>query len=110
VKIRTLNTRMLSHHITHRPVIFGLLWQTFGAAISLPLYYALHLSWLLHAPQEAASVVDPRGARVIPMGYLLGALFPAVMGMLPTWTGAASSRVAAGNHQRILAAWQPDPL
>ncbi|KKK22257.1 hypothetical protein AOCH_006641 [Aspergillus ochraceoroseus] len=93
-----------------RPVIFGLLWQGFGAAISLPLYYALHLSWLLKAPQRATSTVDPRGARVIPMGYLLGAFFPAVLGMLPTWTGAASSRLAAGNHQRILAAWQPDPL
>ena len=110
VKICTINIRMLSHHITRRPVIFGLLWQMFGAAISLPLYHALHISWLLDAPQDATSVVDPCGARSIIMGYLFGALFPAAIGMLPTWTGAASSPLAAGNHQRILAVWQPDPL
>ncbi|GFF55468.1 levodione reductase [Aspergillus lentulus] len=91
-----------------QPVVFGLLWQGFGAAISLPLYYALHLSWLLRAPQAATSAVDPRGARVVHAGFLLGAFFPAVLGMLPTWTGAAAR--SASDHQRILAAWQPDPL
>lgn len=74
----------------------------------MPLYYALHLSWLLTAPRAATSAVDLRGARVIPFGFLLGAFLPAVIGMLPTWTGAAAR--SAGDHQRILAAWQPDPL
>ncbi|KAI9370401.1 hypothetical protein BJX61DRAFT_535657 [Aspergillus egyptiacus] len=91
-----------------QPMIFGLLWQAFGAAISLPLYYALHLSWLLQARTAATSSVDPQGARVMPIGFLLGAFLPAVIGMMPTWTGAASR--SAVEHQGVLAAWQPDPL
>ncbi|KGO64468.1 hypothetical protein PITC_023150 [Penicillium italicum] len=89
-----------------QPVIFGLLWQAFGAAISLPLYYALHVEWLLQAP--ATDEVRIRGAVVIPIGFLLGAVVPAVIGMLPTWTGTASR--SAIEHQYILALWQLDPL
>ncbi|KAJ5958026.1 uncharacterized protein N7479_005176 [Penicillium vulpinum] len=89
-----------------QPVIFGFLWQAFGAAISLPLYYALHVEWLLQA--RATGEVRIRGAVVIPIGFLLGAVVPVVIGMLPTWTGAASR--SAIEHQYILAVWQLDPM
>ena len=38
----------------------------------------------------------------------MGALLPAVIGMLPTWLGP--TRRSPQYQQNILAAWQPDPL
>jgi hypothetical protein len=53
-------------------------------------------------------VVAVRNARAIPFSFLLGAICPAVVGMLPTWLGPAHR--SARQHQIVLAAWQPDPL
>ncbi|KAI1136385.1 hypothetical protein F5Y05DRAFT_391157 [Hypoxylon sp. FL0543] len=89
-----------------KPIVFGILWQCFGAAISLPLYYALHVSW---ANQSKVFRVDkPDMARAIPFGFLLGAVAPAIIGMAPTWNGPESR--TAEEHQNILFAWQPDPI
>ncbi|KAF2710674.1 hypothetical protein K504DRAFT_475648 [Pleomassaria siparia CBS 279.74] len=90
------------------PVVFGILWQCFGVAISLPLYYSIHLPWALGANHAMPSVEAVRNARAIPASFLLGAICPAVVGMLPTWLGPA--RRTSRQHQIVLAAWQPDPL
>lgn len=87
-------------------MIFGMLWQCFGAAISLPLYYAQHLDWVSQA--RITQVVDLGQARALPLSFILGALIPAVVGMAPTWLGPNVRSAEA--HQTILAAWQPDPL
>lgn len=44
-------------------------------------------------------------ARAIPISFAIGALLPAVIGMLPTWFDRS-----ARSHQKILAVWQPDPV
>lgn len=88
------------------PVVFGLVWQCFGAAISLPLYYAIHLQWFMRS--KTTPVSDLNTARAIPASFVLGAIAPVVVGMLPTWLGPRSR--AAIHHQDILAAWQPDPV
>jgi hypothetical protein len=87
-------------------VLFGLLWQALGAAISLPLYYSIHVLSLQKT--QHTQVLDVRVARAIPMSFLLGAVLPAVIGMMPTWLGRQSR--SDTSHQIILAAWQPDPL
>ncbi|OTA96531.1 hypothetical protein M434DRAFT_373589 [Hypoxylon sp. CO27-5] len=89
-----------------KPIVFGILWQCFGAAISLPLYYALHVSWANQSKIFRATNVDL--VRAIPFGFLLGAVVPAIIGMAPTWNGPESR--TAEMHQNILFAWQPDPI
>ena len=44
-------------------------------------------------------------ARALPVSFALGAILPAVIGMLPTWYPRPDVV-----HQNILAAWQPDPV
>ena len=83
------------------------MWQAFGAAIALPLYFAEHLYWLDHS-SVAPQVVDELAAQAIPFSFPMGALVPAVVGMLPIWLGPG--RRSTQHHQDILAAWQPDPL
>ena len=80
------------------------MWQAFGAAIALPLFFRQHLKWCddIHKPLPAA---DLRAARVLPISFSLGALLPAVIGLLPTWYPRSDQL-----HQQILAAWQPDPV
>ncbi|KAI0836870.1 hypothetical protein F5Y06DRAFT_272474 [Hypoxylon sp. FL0890] len=89
-----------------KPMVFGILWQCFGAAISLPLYYALHVSWANQSKIFRAADADL--TRAIPFGFLLGAVAPAIIGMAPTWNGPESR--TAEMHQNILFAWQPDPI
>ncbi|KAI0114569.1 hypothetical protein F4776DRAFT_638043 [Hypoxylon sp. NC0597] len=89
-----------------KPIVFGILWQCFGAAISLPLYYALHVSWANQSKTFRSTNADL--ARAIPFGFLLGAIVPAIIGMAPTWNGPESRN--AETHQNILFAWQPDPI
>ncbi|KAI1768082.1 hypothetical protein GGR53DRAFT_462835 [Hypoxylon sp. FL1150] len=91
-----------------RPVVFGLLWQCFGGAISLPLYYANHLCWVSQSNAEIARVSNPYRAMALPFSFLFGAVLPTVIGMAPTWLGPYSRSSAI--HQTILAAWQPDPV
>lgn len=91
-----------------RPVIFGALWQCFGAAISLPIYFAKHLQWLSSAGVTQPRVRSSGEAKAVPFSFLLGAVLPTVVGMAPTWLGYGHR--AAESHQSILAAWQPDPL
>ncbi|KAI0169554.1 hypothetical protein GGR52DRAFT_472431 [Hypoxylon sp. FL1284] len=91
-----------------RPVVFGLLWQCFGGAISLPLYYANHICWTSQARSDIARVSDARRVMALPFSFLLGAVVPTVVGMAPTWLGPYSRLPAT--HQAVLAAWQPDPI
>ncbi|KAI2609239.1 hypothetical protein GGR54DRAFT_651825 [Hypoxylon sp. NC1633] len=91
-----------------RPMVFGLLWQCFGAAISLPLYYAIHLPWVSQTDARIMRVVDSNQAAAIPFAFLFGAVTPFLIGMAPTWLGPSSR--SAAKHQIILAAWQPDPV
>ncbi|KAH8596285.1 hypothetical protein B0O99DRAFT_661067 [Bisporella sp. PMI_857] len=86
------------------PIIWGLTWQAFGAAIALPLFFRHHLKWLDDTPD----MLLPMGlasARALPASFTLGALLPAVVGMLPTWYPRPDTL-----HQNILAVWQPDPV
>lgn len=89
-----------------RPMVFGILWQCFGAAISLPLYYALHLEWVSHTKIMRATNLDK--ARSIPVAFILGAIVPWLVGMAPTWLGPNVRDAEA--HQTILFFWQPDPV
>jgi hypothetical protein len=53
-------------------------------------------------------VTDVGKARAIFISYVIGALSPAVIGMLPTWLGPAYR--SADTHQLILGWWQLDPI
>jgi hypothetical protein len=89
-----------------RPIVFGLLWQCFGGAISLPLYYAYHILWAdTHNVRPAQ---DAAMAQALPFSFLVGAILPAIIGMAPTWNGHDSRSSSA--HQTVLAYWQPDPV
>ncbi|KAF2137745.1 uncharacterized protein K452DRAFT_329092 [Aplosporella prunicola CBS 121167] len=86
------------------PIIWALLWQAFGAAIALPLFFRKHLEWCKsNAKPLPASELRP--SQALPFSFALGALLPAVIGMLPTWYPRPDQL-----HQQILAAWQPDPI
>lgn len=91
-----------------RPIVFGLLWQCFGAAISLPLYYANHIYWISQSKAGIARVANPHRAIALPFSFLFGAVLPALIGMAPSWLGPHSR--SSATHQAILAAWQPDPI
>lgn len=80
------------------------MWQAIGGAIAWPLYFFFHLIWIESQPPQIQPVPLP-SARAIPLSFLAGAIFPAVLGMLPTWV-VRSPRA----HQVILAAWQLDPV
>ncbi|KAJ5918462.1 hypothetical protein N7466_010454 [Penicillium verhagenii] len=88
-----------------RPILWGLLWQAAGAAISLPLFYYHHLKWISNVGAHKVGAPDSTSADVLSLSFLLGAVAPAVIGMLPTWGPREDIR-----HQKILAAWQPDPV
>ncbi|KAL0929728.1 uncharacterized protein CTRU02_215371 [Colletotrichum truncatum] len=93
-------------YLVSRPIIFGILWQCFGAAIALPLYFAAHLPWAMNG--RAARVRDVAQAAAVPWSFSIGAILPAVVGMGTTWLGADSRTDAT--HQLILGLWQPDPV
>lgn len=80
------------------------MWQAFGGAIALPLYYYHHLRWV-SVTADRLHTTDLASARALPLSFFLGALLPAIVGMLPTWY-PRSDEV----HQIVLAAWQPDPV
>lgn len=106
-------------------MIFGLLWQAFGAAISLPFYYSAHLRALFQSSGDQ-DVVGPNPARgdnqgfraskaahlakakALPFAFILGAIVPTLIGMAPTWSGHHNRDPSL--HQSILFAWQPDPV
>ncbi|KAI1153715.1 hypothetical protein F4825DRAFT_242774 [Nemania diffusa] len=92
--------------LVQRPLIFGILWQCFGAAIALPLYFALHLP--LATSRSAVCVHDSDQAFAITSSFLLGAILPALAGMGAPWSGAPGRTALA--HQLILGIWQPDPI
>lgn len=84
-----------------------MIWQIFGAAISLPLYFARHLDWLNNTSVQPQAVSEAT-SQALPFSFAFGAIVPAIIGMLPAWIEPSirSSR----RQQNILAAWQPDPL
>ncbi|KAL7625334.1 hypothetical protein AAE478_004550 [Parahypoxylon ruwenzoriense] len=91
-----------------RPMAFGLLWQCFGGAISLPLFYATHLRWTSQPKTDIVRVANIDKAVALPFAFLFGAVVPTLIGMAPTWNGPHSRSPEI--HQMILAAWQPDPV
>ncbi|KAL4942552.1 hypothetical protein BDV06DRAFT_235395 [Aspergillus oleicola] len=93
-----------------RPIVWGLMWQAVGGAIAWPLYFFVHLLWTESQPHQIQlQPVSLPAARALPLSFLTGAILPAVIGMLPTWTGATTTRSPRA-HQFILAAWQLDPI
>ncbi|KAI3326288.1 hypothetical protein HD806DRAFT_520913 [Xylariaceae sp. AK1471] len=88
------------------PLFFATLWQVLGGAISLPLYYAYHILWVDSA--EILRVRDQNVAEALPFSFLLGAIFPAILGCAPTWDGPGSRSPEV--HQNYLAFFQVDPL
>ncbi|KAI8625676.1 hypothetical protein F5Y19DRAFT_449187 [Xylariaceae sp. FL1651] len=88
------------------PLFFTVLWQCAGGAISLPLYYAYHVLWVDSA--EILRVRDQDAAEALPFSFLLGAIFPAILGCAPTWDGPGLRSPEA--HQNYLAFFQLDPL
>ncbi|KAJ5798324.1 uncharacterized protein N7503_007620 [Penicillium pulvis] len=88
-----------------RPILWGLLWQAAGAAISLPLFYYHHLKWISNVGVHKVGAPHSTSADALSLSFLLGAVAPAVIGMLPTWGPREPIR-----HQKILAAWQLDPV
>ena len=86
------------------PIIWGLLWQAFGGAVALPLYYHYHLRWV-DATCDRLRPTGLASARALPFSFSLGALLPAIIGMLPTWYPRSHEL-----HQSVLAVWQPDPI
>ncbi|KAI4201019.1 MAG: hypothetical protein LQ346_002261 [Caloplaca aetnensis] len=87
------------------PILWASLWQAFGAAIALPLYYYHHLAWVAKSASRPLGQVPSTAAYAIPFSFGIGAVLPAVIGMLPMWV--ERSTIA---HQNILAVWQLDPL
>ena len=88
-------------------MLWGLIWQVFGAAISLPLYFAAHLDWLDKTSAQPQAV-SGASAQAVPFSFALGAIIPAISGMLPTWIEPSAR--SPGKQQNFLAVWQPDPL
>lgn len=84
-----------------------MIWQAFGAAISLPLYFARHLDWLNQTSVQPQAVSEA-SSQAVPFSFALGAIVPAVIGLLPAWIDPSTR--STERHQNILAAWQPDPL
>ncbi|GAP83081.1 putative flavin-containing monooxygenase 1 [Rosellinia necatrix] len=94
------------HWAVATPLFFVTLSQLLGGAISLPFYYAYHILWADGA--EILRVQDQAAARALPFSFLLGAIFPAILGSAPTWNGAESRSPEV--HQKYLAFFQVDPL
>jgi len=88
-------------------VIWATIWQAFGAAISLPLYFARHLDWLNQTSVQPQAVSEA-SSQALPFSFALGAIIPAIIGMLPAWIEPSTR--SSRTQQIILAAWQPDPL
>ncbi|KAF7590330.1 hypothetical protein BBP40_002980 [Aspergillus hancockii] len=86
------------------PVFWGLLWQALGGAVAWPLYFFYHLRWL-KTRQGPLRPLPLASARALPFSFLVGAVIPAVIGMLPTWFPRLPHV-----QQTVLAAWQPDPV
>ncbi|KAJ1337156.1 hypothetical protein MN608_00006 [Microdochium nivale] len=103
------NRRTEKPQAVANPIIWGLLWQCFGGAIALPLYFYNHLHWLGHSQKTRESSVlattTAASAAAIPISFIIGAVVPAIIGMLPTWLPRAPQA-----HQLVLAFWQPDPV
>lgn len=81
------------------------MWQAFGAAIALPLYYYHHLAWFAKSASQPLRQVPLTAACAIPFSFGFGAVLPAVIGMLPLWVDRSPI-----THENILAVWQLDPL
>ncbi|KAH8598661.1 hypothetical protein B0O99DRAFT_650379 [Bisporella sp. PMI_857] len=87
------------------PIIWVVLWQIFGAAILLPLYFSRHLQWLSEQP-DALAGSRIASSKALPISFISGAVLPTVIAtMWPSW-GLFDSL----GHQKILAVWQLTPV
>ncbi|KAF7915870.1 uncharacterized protein EAE98_010950 [Botrytis deweyae] len=93
-------------HTLGNPIVWGILWQIFGGAVLLPIYYSRHLQWASEQPDVLAPS-DVSSSRAIPVSFIIGVVLPTIMAMLPTWSHTSLDPVA---HQKILAIWQLTPL
>ncbi|KAI0384273.1 hypothetical protein F5Y04DRAFT_239392 [Hypomontagnella monticulosa] len=89
-----------------RPIVFGILWQCFGGAIALPLYYITHISWATTG--GCRRIRDTSQAFAIPWSFCFGAVLPAIVGMGTKWFGPGTR--SSDTHQLILGLWQLDPI
>lgn len=95
---------MLIRSLLSSPVIWGLLWQALGGAVVWPIYFVYHLRWF-NIRKVPLRPLPLSSAKTLPFSFLLGAVLPTFIGMLPTWLPRLPH-----THQSILAAWQPDPV
>ncbi|TAQ86979.1 hypothetical protein B7494_g4682 [Chlorociboria aeruginascens] len=86
------------------PIIWGLMWQMFGAAIALPLYFYNHLKWL-KTTSQGLQTASLSSAMSLPFSFIIGVVVPTVIGELPTWVSRSDYL-----HQQVLAFWQPAPI
>ncbi|KAH6844704.1 hypothetical protein B0I37DRAFT_433233 [Chaetomium sp. MPI-CAGE-AT-0009] len=86
-----------------RPALWAVLWQLFGAAMILPLYFGIHLKWASREPLQKVTDVDR--ARALTPGFLLGVVVPTAIVMAPTWVPRS-----AEVHQTIVAVFMLSPF
>ncbi|KAK4240604.1 hypothetical protein C8A03DRAFT_31310 [Achaetomium macrosporum] len=86
-----------------RPAIWAVLWQLFGAAIILPLYYVIHLRWASQNTLPQLSNVDR--ARALTPAFLLGVVAPTAVVMAPTWVPRSAEA-----HQTIVTLFLLSPF
>ncbi|KAJ5788019.1 hypothetical protein N7457_003009 [Penicillium paradoxum] len=101
--------RLDSQQICTNPIVWGLVWQAFGGAVAFPAYF---LVWLktrddINIVRKGVqkSSMAMASARAIPFSFLLGAVLPAVIGMMPLWSARSDNM-----HQIVLALWSADPV
>ncbi|KAJ5817290.1 hypothetical protein N7447_009523 [Penicillium robsamsonii] len=96
--------RLSSQQISTNPIIWGLLWQAFGGAVAFPAYFLVRMKIRDH-PYLPAGKSATASARAIPFSFFLGAVLPAVVGMMTRWYSRSD-----GTHQIVLALWSTDPV
>ncbi|KAI9730792.1 MAG: hypothetical protein M1818_008072 [Claussenomyces sp. TS43310] len=84
----------------------GLLWQTFGAAIILPIYYTTHIEWA--SQKKVSQVASLDRARALTPAFILGVVAPTATIMAPTWIGPDYR--SAEYHQTLVAIFMLSPV
>lgn len=83
-----------------------MLWQTFGAAIVLPIYYTMHIEWA--SKKTVSQVANLDRARALTPAFILGVVAPTAIIMAPTWMGPDYR--PAEYHQTLVAIFMLSPL
>ncbi|KAK9772338.1 hypothetical protein SCAR479_11038 [Seiridium cardinale] len=89
-----------------RVATLGWLWQAFGAAIILPIFYAIHIPWA--SQKTLPRVIDVNRARALTPALLLGVAAPTAFIMAPAWMGP--NYRLADEHQIYVAIFMLSPI